>query len=416
MPIYDYKGYDSKGKAVKGLKESDSVKSLRVALRREGVMATEIKEGGGSAFEPSGSKNKKGILSREVRFKMLFDRISVQEIGVSTRQLATLLQAGVPMVDALNALIDQVDNQSLKNIYSEIKSDVNEGISLADSMSKHKCFGNVYVNMVRAGESSGALEVVLERLAEFTEGQAQLKSKIMGAMMYPLVMAAVGGVVLIVMLTSVVPRISRVFVHAKLQLPLMTRVLIWTSDTISNFWWLLIILIGGGVFGFKRWIKTPAGRAKWDQFRLKVPVFGTISQLISVARFSRTLSTLLASGVPLLNSLQIVRNVVANDVIEKAIDNVRDAVREGEDIATPLKRSGCFPPMVTHMIAIGEKTGQLETMLTRIATAYEQQVQVRVGMLTSLLEPLMIVAMGGSVGFIVFAILTPIMQMSQAVK
>jgi general secretion pathway protein F len=415
MPIYEYKGYDSKGKAVKGLKDADGVKTLRMLLRREGVLPTTIKETAGG-FGISQPKDRKGTLAREIRFKQLFQRISVEALAVSTRQLGTLLQAGVPMVDALNALIDQIENQNLKRVYSEVKSDVNEGASLADAMGKHKCFTSVYVNMVRAGESSGALEVVLERLADFSEGQAQLKSRVIGAMLYPSVMVAVGGIVMLLMLTTVVPRISQVFLHAKIQLPLMTRMLIGASSLLSNFWWLFMILFGFGVYAFLRWIKTPKGRAKWDRFRLRAPVFGPIMQMISVARFARTLSTLLASGVPLLNALQIVRNVVANDVLEKAVDAVRDAVREGEDIATPLKRSGCFPPMVTHMIAIGEKSGQLENMLTRVATTYEQQVQIKVSMLTGLLEPIMIVAMGGSVGFIVFAILTPIMQMSQLVK
>ncbi len=414
MPIYEYKGLDAKGKHAKGLKEADSVKSLRVLLRREGIFVTDMKESGGQVI--SSSKKHKDLLSSEVRFRALFQRISAESLGVATRQLATLLQAGVPMVDALNAMIEQIENQNLKRVFSEIKSDVNEGLSLADALGKHKCFSNIYVNMVRAGESSGALEVVLERLAEFLEGQAQLKSRVMGAMLYPSVMMLIGGIVMIIMLTTVVPRIAQVFIHAKIQLPLMTRMLIGLSSFLSNFWWLVIILLGIFIFFALRFIKTPKGRLKWDGLKLKAPVFGPISRMISVARFSRTLSTLLASGVPLLTSLQIVRNVLANSILEKTIDDVRDAVREGEDIATPLKRSGCFPPMVTHMIAIGEKSGQLEQMLTRVAISYEQQVQIRVGMLTSLLEPIMIVIMGGSVGFIVFAILTPIMQMSQLVK
>lgn len=414
MPIYEYKGLDAKGKHAKGLKEADSVKSLRILLRRDGIFVTDMKESGGQLV--SSSKKHKDLLSRDVRFKMLFQGISAETLGVATRQLATLLQAGVPMVDALNAMIEQIDNQNLKRIFSEVKGDVNEGLALADAFGKHKCFSNIYVNMVRAGESSGALEVVLERLSEFLEGQAQLKNRVMGAILYPAVMMIIGCIVMVVMLTSVVPRIAQVFIHAKIQLPLMTRMLIGLSGFLSNFWWLVLIGLGFSIFFALRFVKTPKGRFLWDSFKLNAPVIGPIARMISVARFSRTLSTLLASSVPLLNSLQIVRNVLNNSILEKTIDDVRDAVREGEDIATPLKRSGCFPPMVTHMIAIGEKSGQLEQMLTRVAISYEQQVQIRVGMLTSLLEPVMIVIMGGSVGFIVFAILTPIMQMSQMVK
>jgi general secretion pathway protein F len=414
MPIYEYKGLDAKGKHAKGLKEADSVKSLRILLRREGIFVTDMKESVGQVI--SFSKKQKDLLSSDVRFKALFQRISAETLGVATRQLATLLQAGVPMVDALNAMIEQIDNQNLKRIFSEVKGDVNEGLSLADSLSKHNCFSNIYVNMVRAGESSGALEVVLERLAEFLEGQAQLKNRVMGAILYPSVMMLIGSIVMVVMLTSVVPRIAQVFIHSKIQLPLMTRMLIALSSFLSNFWWLVLIGLGVFIFFALRFIKTPRGRFLWDSFKLNAPVIGPIARMISVARFSRTLSTLMASSVPLLSSLQIVRNVLDNSILEKTIDDVRDAVREGEDIATPLKRSGCFPPMVTHMIAIGEKSGQLEQMLTRVANSYEQQVQIRVGMLTSLLEPIMIVIMGGSVGFIVLAILTPIMQMSQMVK
>lgn len=413
MPIYDYRGFDQRGKTVRGSKDADSVKLLRVLLRKEGILATEVTESSGNLV---GSTTQKSFLRQQIKLDAFFQRVSIQEIASATRQLAILLQAGVQMVDSLNALIDQVDNEKLKRIYSEIRSSVNEGASLADSLEKHKIFSNIYVNMVRAGESSGALEVVLERLADFLENQAQLKSKILSSMMYPAVMGMVALVIMTMMLTVVVPRISQIFMRAKVQLPLMTRILLGVSDLLANYWWLILILIIGFIYGFIRWKKTEEGRAKWDYFMLNAPVFGSITQLISVARFSRTLSTLLASGVPLLNGLQIVRNIVSNDVLEKAIDSVRDAVKEGEDIATPLKRSGCFPPMVTHMIAIGEKSGQLENMLTRIATTYEQQVQLKVTTLTGLLEPLMILLMGGGVGFIVFAILTPIMQMNTLVK
>ncbi|MEI6806150.1 MAG: type II secretion system inner membrane protein GspF [Myxococcaceae bacterium] len=413
MPIYEYKGYDQKGKSVKGSRDVDSVKMLRVLLRKDGILATDVFEASGAQI---GGGKSKGFLGRQINLGGLFKGISISEIAQATRQMAILLQAGVQMVDALNALIDQIDNEKLKRIYSEIRSSVNEGSSLADAMQKHTIFSNIYINMIRAGESSGALEVVLERLADFMEGQAQLKSKIISAMVYPAVMATVALVIMIVMLTTVIPRIAQIFIRAKVQLPFLTRMMIGISDVLSNYWWLLIMMIGGSVYGFMRWKKTPKGRAAWDKFMLQVPVLGTITQLVSVARFSRTLSTLLASGVPLLHSLEIVRNIVSNDVLEKAIDAVREAVREGEDISTPLKRSGCFPPMVTHMIAIGEKSGQLETMLTRIAVTYEQQVQLRVTTLTALMEPIMIVIMGGSVGLIVFAILTPIMQMNTLVK
>lgn len=410
MAIYEFTGIDKSGKTVKGIKEAEGERALRLTLRNSGVYVTQVKT------SSEGALKAKSGLNREIDVKRLFERIDVETLALATRQLATLLQSGVPMLESLRALVEQVDNQALKRILSTVRADVNEGLSLADAMQKHKCFSSVYVNMVRAGETSGALELVLERLADFTEGQSRLRSKVIGALTYPAVMIVVAVVVVIIMMTTVVPKITAIFSSANVQLPIMTRMLISLSDALSSFWWLFIIVIIGGVYLFLRLIKTPKGRAKWDRFKLKVPIFGPIMQMVSIARFSRTLATLLAGGVPLLNTLKIVRNVVSNDALEKAIDDVREAVREGEDIAMPLKRSGQFPPMVTHMIAVGEKSGQLENMLSRIANSYEARVETRVSMLTSLLEPLMILFMAGTVGGILFAVMVPIMQMSTLVK
>ncbi len=320
------------------------------------------------------------------------------------------------MLESLRALVEQVDNEVLKRVLSQVRADVNEGLSLADAMQKHKVFSNVYVNMVRAGESSGALELVLERLADFTEGQSRLQSKVIGALTYPAVMIVVAILVVIILMTTVVPKITSMFSSAKVQLPLMTRALIFASSFLKSYWWLLLLLLIAAIYGITRLLKIPKWHERFDRLKLRLPVFGPIMQMVSIARFSRTLATLLSGGVPLLTTLQIVRNVVSNDALEKAIDDVREAVREGEDIAGPLKRSGRFPPMVTHMIAVGEKSGQLEEMLSRIATAYESRVETRVSMLTSLLEPLMILFMGVTIGGIVGAVMVPIMQMSTLVK
>lgn len=413
MAIYEYIGIDRKGKNIKGLKEADNAKSLRLFLRNSGVFVTKIKET--SRASSLMGQGKVGLKS-EINFKHLFERINVETIALATRQLATLLQSGVPMLESLRALVEQVDNEALKRVLSQVRSDVNEGLSLADAMAKHKCFTNVYVNMVRAGETSGALELVLERLADFTEGQSRLQSKVIGALTYPAVMVVVAILVVTILMTTVVPKITAIFDNAKVQLPLMTRFLITASKLLNSYWWLFIILLCCLVYVGIRLLKTPKGRAHFDRFKLRVPVFGPIMQMVSIARFSRTLATLLSGGVPLLTTLQIVRNVVSNDALEKAIDDVREAVREGEDIAGPLKRSGQFPPMVTHMIAVGEKSGQLEDMLSRIASTYEARVETRVSMLTSLLEPLMILFMGVTIGGIVAAVMVPIMQMSSLVK
>lgn len=413
MAIFQYVGIDKNGKPVKGLKEADSVKALRSSLRAGGIFVTKIKESSGGAV---GGVQTKGGLKKEINFKQLFERINVETIALATRQLATLLQSGVPMLESLRALVEQVDNEALKRVLSQVRADVNEGLSLADAMQKHKCFSNVYVNMVRAGESSGALELVLERLADFTEGQSRLQSKVIGALTYPAVMVVVAILVVTILMTTVVPKITSMFASAKVQLPLMTRLLIATSSFLKSYWWLLVILLLLALYGVYRLLKVPKWHARFDRLKLRLPVFGPIMQMVSIARFSRTLATLLSGGVPLLTTLQIVRNVVSNDALEKAIDDVREAVREGEDIAGPLKRSGRFPPMVTHMIAVGEKSGQLEDMLSRIASAYESRVETRVSMLTSLLEPVMILFMGVTIGAIVGAVMVPIMQMSTLVK
>lgn len=412
MPVFEFKGFDATGKVVKSSRDADSAKGLRALLKRDGIMVTEVTESGKAA---GNEKKAGGVLGKEVSFAFL-QRVSVEDIGITTRQLATLLQAGVPMVDSLNALIDQTDNAVLKRILSQVKTQVNEGMSLADAIAKHKTFDHIYVNMVRAGESSGTLDVVLERLADFKEGQAKIQGEIMGALMYPLIMVFVGFVNITIMFTVVVPRITKIFEHAKVQLPITTRLLIFTSSTVKNYWWLILILMVGAVFLFRRWLASEQGRAQWDAITLKLPIFGSLRRMIAVSRFARTLGTLLSSGVSLLVALDIVKNVVANAVLARVIETTSDAIREGEEIAPPLKRSGEFPPMVIHMIAIGEKTGQLEQMLNRVAIAYEQRTDVRLKSLMALLSPLLILVMGGAVGFIVFSILTPILQMNTLVK
>ena len=415
MPVFEFRGFDTAGKVVKGLRDADSAKGLRALLKREGILATDVKESGKGADGKTGGKQGRGLLDREVDLSFL-QRVATEDIALSTRQLATLLQAGVPMVDSLTALIDQTENTALKRVLSKIKTDVNEGSSLADAMGRHSIFDNVFVNMVRAGESSGTLDLVLERLADFKEGQAKIRGEIMGALMYPMVMVFVGILNVGIMFTVVVPRITKMFEHSKAQLPLITRILIFLSNTVRDYWWLLLVLAGGTVYLVRRWLKTEAGRARWDTISLKLPVFGSLMRMIAVGRFARTLSTLLSSGVSLLTSLDIVKNVVANVRIAQAVETARDAIREGEDIAPPLKRTGEFPPMVTHMVAIGEKSGELEQMLGRVATSYEQRVEAKMKGLISLLSPMLILGMAGAVGFILFAILLPILQMNTLVK
>jgi general secretion pathway protein F len=412
MPVFEYSGYDARGAPKKGVLDADHVKALRVHLKREGIIATKVKEQGSTSV----TGGNKAVQERLTQFNRLLERVSAEQLGLATRQLAVLLGAGVPMVDSLTALVEQTESPLLQRVLSDIKSDVNEGSSMADAMAKHKVFDRVFVNMVRAGESSGTLDVVLERLADFKEGQAKLTSEVIGALMYPAIMVLVGIGNITLMFTVVVPKITKIFEHAKVQLPLTTRILMFVSSTISNWWWLILLLMIGAFFLFRRWVNSEDGRRTFDSFKLRIPFFGELVRMIAMARFSRTLGTLLSAGVPLLSSLEIVRNVVANDRLAKAVDMTREAVREGEDIAIPLKRAKEFPPMLVHMVAIGEKSGQLEQMLNRVAITYEQRADTKMKGAMSLLSPLLILAMGGTVGFIVFAILTPIMQMNSMVK
>jgi len=342
-----------------------------------------------------------------------FAGVSAQDLAIATRQLATLIGAGIPLVEALTALVDQIEQPRLKRIMGVVKQKVNEGSSLADALREHpKVFSELYVNMIRAGESSGALDVVLVRLADFTESQAQLRNKILGAMLYPAIMVVVGIAIVGILFVVVIPKVTKIFEDMNVALPWTTRILIGVSSFARDYWYVVLVSLPLLVFGLRRFMRTPRGREWWDRTQLRAPVFGELIRMLSLSRFAKTLATLLASGVPLLTAMDIVKNIVSNTLLASVIDKARDAIREGESIAAPLKRSGQFPPLVYHMIAIGERSGQLEEMLQNVARSYEAQVEMRIGALTSLLEPVMIVAMGGGVAFIVFSILMPIMQLN----
>lgn len=404
MPVFEFKALDARGKAIDGIREAESPKTLRTTLRREGIFLTEV----------LGKQEQKAQAAREVNVRRwVLGRVSATDLAIATRQLAVLVGAGIPLVEALSALVDQVEHERLKRIVSDVRQKVNEGAALADALAAHpRVFTNLYVNMIRAGEHSGALEVVLVRLADFTESQARLRSKILGTMTYPIAMVGIGSVILGILFSVVIPKITKIFEDTKAVLPWNTRALIAGSTFVHDYWWALLLLLAGGIYLFLRWKASPAGRARWDQQVLRMPIFGSLVRHIAIGRFARTLSTLLKSGVPLLTAMEIVKNIVGNVRLAEVIDQARDAIREGESIAAPLKRSGEFPPLVYHMVAVGERSGALEEMLGNVAKAYEDQVETTVGALTSLLEPLMIVGMGVVVAFIVFSVLMPILQIN----
>jgi general secretion pathway protein F len=409
MAVFEFRGVDgATGKQVRGVRDAENAKVLRAALRRDGILLTLAHE------EAAGGKAKS---SREVDLFKYFRRISGADIAVLTRQLATLVRAGIPLVDSIGALVDQIEKEELKRVLTVVREKLNEGTSFAKTLEQHpKAFPPIFVNMVAAGEASGTLEQVLERLADFMESQARLRSKVSAALAYPALMAIIGTLLISVLMVAVVPKVTAIFESLDRALPWYTQVLIGVSNFLAGYWWLFGTMVGGGVWYFRRWKKTTDGRMRWDSICLKTPVFGRLLRMLAVARFSKTLATLLSAGVPLLKAMEIVKNVLDNALLEKVVQEAAGSIREGESIAEPLRRSGQFPPIVTHMISVGEKSGQLEQMLESVAESYDAQVETNVQALTSLLEPLMIVVMGGAVGFIAFAIMMPLIQMNEFVQ
>ncbi len=404
MTVFVWQGVSNQGKVIKGVHDAESQKALKQVLRRDGILVTRIQE----------QVSHEAANSRTISLKRLLNRVSTADLALATRQLATLLKSGIPLVDALNALIEQIEKPELSSAFTQTRAKVNEGISLADALGEHpKYFGELYVSMVAAGESSGTLEAVLARLADFLEAQARLKNKVVSAMAYPAFMAIMGFGVVGLMMVVVVPKVTSIFQDFNQALPWYTQLLIGISNLISGYWWALILLTGGGIYAFRRWKNTPEGREKWDLFILRVPQVKQLVVMIAVTRFTRTLATMLSSGVPMLSAMEISRRVLGNTVLMKVIEDARASVREGESIADPIRRSGRFPPIVTHMIAIGERSGQLEEMLENVASAYDTQVENRLITMTALLEPIMIVIMGGIVGGIAFSILMPLMKLNE---
>ncbi len=411
MAVYQYQGVDKGGRNVAGIIDADNSKIARARLRKQGVYPTTIDLQKKGALKGSG-------LDVEVDLSKYLQFVSGRDISILTRQLSTLLGASVPMAETLTALVDQSEKQRLKVVLSEVKERVNEGSTLADALGRHpRIFNDLFVQMVRAGERSGALSEVLDRLADFNEGQVKLKGKVWGAMLYPILMALIGGLILTGLFVFVVPQMRELiegFNNGKeAAIPIITSIVFFIGDSLTSGLACVFAVVAVIGFFIFRWWARNQGKRSWHGFLLKVPLVGKLNRMIAVSRFCRTLSTLLVSGVPIISALAIVKDVVGNMVIQDAVEDASKNIQEGQSIAAPLRKSGQFPPMVIHMIAIGERTGQLEKMLVNVADAYESEVDATVEGLTSLLGPLMIVGMGGVVFFIALGLLLPLVNMTQ---
>jgi len=403
MPVFQYKGLNAQDKKVSGIVDAESPKSARQKLRKLQVYPTELVET--TEIQRTGVGGWRLSLGSGVK---------PLELSVLTRQLSTLAGAGLPLVRCISALTDQADNPTLRNVLAEVREAVNEGSSLADALGRYpRIFSDLYVNMIRAGEQAGALEIVLKRLADFTESQADLRNKVLYAMLYPAVILAVSFAVIFVMFWKVIPRIVILFEQTHQALPLLTRIMIALSGLVQNWWWLILMVLVGAGISAQRYLRTPAGREWFDENLLRVPVFGDLARKIAVSRFAKTLGTLLMSGIPLLRGLEIVEKVVNNTVLARAIETARSNITEGANIADPLRQSGVFPPFVIQMIASGEQSGDLEFMLEKASEAFDREVMAAIAGIMALVEPVMILGLAMVVGLIILSFLVPILNLAQ---
>ena len=408
MPVYEYTALDIKGKTISGVLDADSSRAARQKLRTSKIFPVSIKE----VHDTDAIKTTKSF-----SFSESFSRVRPYEVSMMTKQLATLVGAGLPLVSAMDALISQIRSQAFKKILAKIKDSIVEGNSFARSLSLFPgTFSSLYVNMVKAGETSGALDIVLERLADITEKQEALKNRIRAAMAYPVLMCFIGVLVLFLLLTFIVPNITSIFSDMNQTLPTPTLFLIKISRFFKNYWWMMFIVLAVILFALNRIRKTAKGTYFFDKIKLLLPRFGLLAKKIAVARFSRTLGSLLENGVPMLSALEIVKNIVDNSLISDAIEKASKEVGKGQGLGPALAGSNIFPDLTIQMIQVGEQSGKLEAMLDKVADVFENEVENSIMSMTSLLEPVMILIMAFIVGFIVLSICLPIFEMSALVR
>jgi type IV pilus assembly protein PilC len=395
VATYAYVGRNGLGEAVSGAVEGDTDHAAIARLQEMGYVITSLRR-------KAASPKVEDVFAR-------FQGVKLKELTVFTRQLATMINAGLAIIASLTILQAQTASSKLREILGKVKTDVEGGQPLSDALGKHpEAFNNLYTNMVRAGETGGALDDVLGRLSSFLEAELKLRQRVKSAMVYPVLIACAAGGIVGFIVFFVLPKFVAVFQDLDVPLPLPTRMLIWFTITTRRYWYIYVLIMVVTVYGFRAYVGSPNGRRWWDRTKLKMPMFGPINKNVVMARFARTLGTLIHSGVPILSALDVVAKATANVELIRAIDGVRASIREGESISGPLQASGMFPAMVVQMVAVGERTGALDTMLSKVADFYDTEVEYAVTALTSILEPALIMVMGGIVGFIVVSFYLPL--------
>jgi general secretion pathway protein F len=413
VPLYAYKGMTNAGKSTKGTLSAENLAAARARMRQDGIFLTDISETQ-QAPQRSGRSQEEG---RGFSIDLSFLRtIPAMERAIATRQLSTLVGAGIPLVESLNALVQQIEHARLETVMGEVRDRVNEGASLADAMQHTGQFDTLFVSMIRAGEASGALDVVLERVADYLESQVSLSNKVSSILIYPAVMLLFAGLVVAALVTVVLPQITGLLLSLDQELPFYTRWIIAGSDFARNWWWAMLLGLVAFGFAFRAIIATERGRAVYDTVTLRLPIIGRIVRVLAIARFSRTLSTLLSSGVGIVQSLEISRHVANNKNIGDSIAKAQTSIVEGATLAAPLRASGEFPPLVTTMIEVGERSGEVDKMLIKVADTYDEQVENTISRLTALLEPMLILLMVGIVLVIILATLMPLMQITNSLS
>ncbi len=406
MPTYKYSAKDQDGKNLNGKIVADNEAMIVVELRKRNLIILSIQE-----------EKDSHVAKKDAPAKKLKKKVKSEDIVIFTRQFATMIDSGIPIVQAMEALEEQTTNPSFRETIVMIRDDIQLGSSMSAAFAKHpRVFDQLYVNMIRVGESGGILPTILDRVAIYLEKTEKLRSKVQAAMIYPSVIVSMALAITLLLIIKVVPTFSSIYSSLGQKLPAMTQMLIDLSTFLQHYFLFVVGAIIGLVFLFQRYKKTEKGRLQVDSIALKLPIFGELVCKVSVSRFARTFSTLSSSGVPILEALDIVGKTCGNKVIELLVDNVKTSVKEGESIALPLSKSKVFPPMVTKMIAIGEKSGQMEKMLSKVAEFYDEQVDTAVEGLTKIIEPLIIGFLGIVVGFIVIALFLPVLNLTQAIK